>query len=173
MSNIYKVIEVNAIKINMLHKNIKTTFINRDKDQESYLAWKKACQSFHDEYKLIFPHGWLAKLKAQDPEAIKFAIAFLDIDPIFHRSGYIKEKILHLLKQSKLNAKQKLNLQNIILKKIYKGFSREFKYYARLAQKISSSDFENSLYALSQSEDNNIAKKAKWILNLVCSSNTK
>ncbi len=78
--------------------------------------WQAACNNFWDQYnKLAFPGGLqegLAALKNNEPAAIEAAIEFLTIDPYYHRSGYNKKAILHLLKNVPL-IKIKFKLYNL------------------------------------------------------------
>jgi hypothetical protein len=123
----------NAEEINRLHKSIHSAFKEKTHGPEH----SKACAVFHENYdRLAFPGG-LAQamhlLKEHDSVTIATAIKFLEIDPMFHRSGYIKEDILRYLKKAQLSKSQIETLERLIIRSIYQGGRREFNSYAKLA----------------------------------------
>lgn len=110
-----KQILANAQRLNELKQKIKETLENRDNDRE---AWSKACETFHAAFDtLAFPGGLergIERLRQKEPGAVEDAIAFLKADPHFFRSGYIKEKIIRLLKRVELTAAQRNEIREII-----------------------------------------------------------
>lgn len=101
-----KLINENTNKINQKHLLIKKTFEHRDIDPE---AWSQATKDFHSTYdQLAFPGGLehaLKNLKNKDPGTIEIAIIYLEVDPYYFRSGYIKTKVIRLLKHVELPSK--------------------------------------------------------------------
>ncbi len=133
--NSIKLILENATKINQKYMLVKQSSLQRAANSHE---WKKATQDFHDSYdQLAFPGGLdhaLDALKKNDPATIDHAILYLEADPYFYRSGYIKQKIIRLLKQSTLSPHHILQLQAVLIANIQRGGrSRE---YCRLAKKI-------------------------------------
>lgn len=112
-----KLIKENADKINQNYKKINETFSKKTSNPE---AWEKACEIFHSTYNaLAFPGGItqeLSLLKDQKPEAIDAALIYLEADPVFHGSGYIKQGLLKLLKRIKFSANKKRQIQSILIK---------------------------------------------------------
>jgi hypothetical protein len=99
-----------------------------------YASARDAFKSLYDQ--LAFPGGLakrLQELSQQNPEAVEDAICFLEVDPIFFRSGYIKEKILHRLKHCHITVGQRKRLMQCILRSIEAGSRRVFAAYARAA----------------------------------------
>jgi hypothetical protein len=80
---------------------IKSTYAQRSNSEAPHAAYSEACATFHSFYdQLAFPGGLergLELLKAHDPSTIETAVSFLEADPWFHRSGFIKADLLRLL----------------------------------------------------------------------------
>lgn len=97
---------------------------------------------------LSFPGGLasaITALRNKDPLAIKNGILFLEVDPFFFRSGYIKERVIRALKKVSLSIAQKKKLQQIIIDSLSKKYRREFKEYCRLAPIVADHDFVEQL----------------------------
>lgn len=138
----------------MLHDKISETHKNKATNPA---AWQIACDSFNSQYnRLAFPGGLnegLAALKTHDTNAIIVAIEFLKADPCYHRSGYNKQKIAHLLKTAPLTKKQITDLQELLLKSIQ---SKQFfcLEYARLARQIQDAEFKAKIEAIIEQPSN-------------------
>jgi len=171
MNQLYSLIQHNCQKLVEFRKNIHTTFESRDQNEESYKQWSNACSIFHENYnELSFPGGLkegINNLKKADSDSIEKAIVFLEVNPYFFRSGYIKEEILSILKKINLNNSQKERLQTVVLNIIDNYFCREFHYYCRLAKNISSEVFMKKLEKKCKSDNQDIAKRAKWVRDFI------
>jgi hypothetical protein len=67
-----------------------------------------------------------------DEETIEFIFRFLEIDPNFHRSGYIKERMLDLVKRIDLNALKKERIRSLLINAVQNISGREYRRYCRL-----------------------------------------
>lgn len=136
----------NAKKIQKLYDIIESTAKNK---KTAPKPWQKATEAFNNAYDaLAFPGGLqhsLVLLKKQDPQSIQAAIEFLQADPYFHRSGYIKEKVARILKQVSLSPEQIEELQAVMLASIDVEGRREFLEYCRLARKLTNKLFVQQL----------------------------
>jgi hypothetical protein len=159
----------NAKTLVALHNKISETY----KSQTTNLtAWQNACYEFESQYnKLAFPGGLkeeLIALKDKNLQAITDAIEFLKADPYYHRSGYNKQKIAHLLKSAPLTKEQIKELQKCIIKAIEKKqfFCAE---YARLARQIQDPEFKTQIKSIIQQASDRhkiyIAKKILIAMN--------
>jgi hypothetical protein len=89
---------------------------------------------------------------------------FLEADPIFHRSGYMKEKLLTELKRRKFNHAEVGRFQAIILHRVQRtDRRREFSYYCRAAANVDDEGFRAQLRALEQSDDPHASRQANWM----------
>ena len=119
--------------------------------ENSVRAWKEFSGFGYPETKFYFFENqtFLAALSAGDAEAKESAIKFLEFDPYYYRSGYIKSKLLVRLKNIKLSASEVKRLQKAICNAIVSPQPKcEFKYYARLLKNIGTPEFRQKLQAL-------------------------
>jgi hypothetical protein len=163
------VIEKNSERLQALNATIKETWIDRHVDQKSYEAWKRACAEFHSSFDaLAFPGGLgraMSLLAKQDPEIIEQVLQFLEFDPFFFRSGYIKVEFIRHLRHWPLTDDQKARLQKVIIARIYEKGRREFRWYCRLAKYVTDSEFEALIEQLAAvKEPKLVARQASWVL---------
>ena len=114
--------------------------------------WKEFSGFGYPEMKFYFFENqtFLAALSAGDAEAKESAIKFLESDPYYYRSGYIKSKLLVRLKNIKLSASEVKRLQKVICNAIVSQQPKsEFKYYARLLKNVGTPEFRKELQNLS------------------------
>jgi hypothetical protein len=95
-------IEANAEKVRELNAAIKRTWRQRNDSPSKMTVWKEACRLFHTSYDaLAFPGGLqsgMSLLEKNDVVAIQTTIEFLEVDPYFFRSGYLKAEMLKRLR---------------------------------------------------------------------------
>ena len=120
--------------------------------ENSVRAWKEFSGFGYPEMKFYFFENqtFLAALSAGDADAKESAIRFLEFDPYYYRSGYIKSKLLVRLKNIKLSASEVKRLQKVICDAIVSPQPKcEFKYYARLLKNVGTPEFRQKLQNLS------------------------
>ena len=113
--------------------------------------WKEFSGFGYPETKFYFFENqtFLAALSAGDIEAKESAIKFLEFDPYYYRSGYIKSKLLVRLKHIKLTASEIKRLQKVVCNAILSPLPKsEFKYYARSLKNIGTPEFHLQLEKL-------------------------
>lgn len=147
-----------------LHDTIHTTYRSRSRQ------WSQTCEEFHSSYdSLAYPGGLekgLAALRSGDAAAIELAIEFLEVDPMFFRSGYIKAKIVQRLKALGLTPTQVGRLNQVILHLVETRDCREFRRYCH-ARKTTGPDLENELRQLLAGGDADVTRRAKWVLDAI------
>jgi hypothetical protein len=149
-------IQHNAQELRDLHDEIHRTLKFRHESDSGRARWEEACRRFHQSYdQLAFPGGvsqWLTRLEMNDSGAIEDAVIFLEVDPIFFRSGYLKERALKYLRWAPLNDDQKRRLRLVILARVYDPkIRREFRRYCGLAPVVSNAEFEEQIARLAGS----------------------
>src|ERR1051325_11588206 len=164
-------IESNAAKLRELNDAIHATVKDRNKSPAHEEKWSEACRQFHSSYdQLAFPRGLgysMQQLAKKDAETIEYAVQFLEADPMFFRSGYIKEEILEHLSRNPLNDDQKQRLRKVILERVRDtGTRREFRRYCRLAPIVSDADFEVEITKLAGPSGTK-PKHAQWVLDRI------
>jgi hypothetical protein len=106
-----------------------------------------------------------ATAREGDPTTIETAVTFLEVDPMFFRSGYIKEEILEHLSRNTLNHDQRRRLQQVILARVRETKTRrEFRRYCRLAPTVSDPSFEAEIAKLAGPSGTK-PKHAQWVLD--------
>jgi len=163
------IFEHNAQALRSLHNEIEVTFADRNRNEEHYQLWAQACQRFHSSFdRLAFPGGLeqeLSLLKRGDAQAIEMAVRYLEANPWFFRSGYIKEELLQRLKRVALSENQRERLRVVIVERINNGSGREFRRYCKLAKALMNSTFEAKVRQAMMSNDVNVSRRAGWVMN--------
>ena len=146
-------------ELNRLHKLVHESSDLRWRTQkaEDIARWEnavrawKAYSGFGEDTKFYFfeSRDFLSALASGDADAKESAIRFLEFDPYYYRSGYIKSKLLVRLKNIKLSASEVKRLQKVICNAIVSQLPKcEFKYYARLLKNVGTPEFRQKLQAL-------------------------
>jgi hypothetical protein len=122
------------------------------------VAVDAACPSgFDDDFEKLHSHS--------DMKALETAVVFLEADPYFFRSGYIKEKLLRYMRGYHLSPKYVARLQRVILNVVDSHYCREFCEYRKLAHRIDNADLRLELQNRTSSEDRHVRSRAQWVLD--------
>ena len=167
--NFEKLIQREAKEISLLRQNIHRTFRSRTKNRG---AWIRACEEFHnyDSEMDTYIEQIYGNSKINDIEVLEFGLKFLELDPVFFRSGYIKEEILTKIKRSTLTKDQVDRLKSILFDSVERRGSKEFKYYCRLAGFISDERFVKQLESIENIVEGKGKYRAKRMLNTIVDS---
>ena len=147
-------------ELNRLHKSLHELSDLRWRTQkaEDIARWEnavrvwKAYSGFGEYTKFYFFESrvFFSALASGDADAKESAIRFLEFDPYYYRSGYIKSKLLVRLKNIKLSASEVKRLQKVVCNAILSPLPKsEFKYYAGLLKNIGTPEFRAKLQNLS------------------------
>jgi hypothetical protein len=157
----------NAQTIDHLWRKVHETAERRGRSTADHDIWAKACEEFHRKYPdLMFPGGyqrWKAFL-ARDSSELDTAISFLEVDPRFFRSGYLKQIIWDRLKRAELNPKQEHRLEAIAHSYLHKRVQREFWHMARYIRRCGSTNFWEALESIATKRNGEPSMKANWLL---------
>lgn len=156
-------------KLRGLHAQVHRTFLHRDSDAKSRLEWERACDAFHSYISRLNPYIERAckKVRYADKNLLEFVVCFLEVDPWFFRSGYLKQIFLTRLKRSDLNEATKGRLRSVLLDAVNRRGTREFKYYCRLAAVIGDEGLVAALEKASDDSDCAVANRAKLMLGTI------
>ena len=157
-----------AKKLQSLHEAIDQTVVFRDRSPSANEAWRRACENFHSYESLLEPYleRVFGDTDFKDQETIEFVISFLELDPRFFRSGYIKEAMLQKVGRAELNLKQLMRLRAVLIDAVDRRGGREFRRYCRLAAHIRDCNLVSELRSLS-SEGDSAGSRAKMMLRYV------
>jgi hypothetical protein len=155
-----------------LHQAIRDTFARRSLSRHEHEEWSKACAKFHSEYaNLFYPGGderWDKFLNGDSAE-IETAVLFLDVDPYFFRSGYMKEVIWTRLKKFDLSAPQRTRLEAIAIAYLHRRIRRDFWHMARYVRRHGRDEFWRQVVSLQESAIPSVRMKAGWLM--LCKEN--
>jgi len=164
-----KLIAEESAKIEELRAQVHRTFLQRDRDEKSRDEWGRACREFHSYESRLNPYLERARQNARyvQKNLLEFVVCFLEVDPWFFGSGYLKELFLTRLKRSDLDDAIKERLRAVMVDAVERRGTREFKYYCRLAAVIGGESLVSSLEKASASTDGAVARRAKRMLETI------
>lgn len=166
MTEFATLMRANLAEIDRLQRRVDETATLRDRSDADRQAWSDACRQFHRRFdQLAFPGGadqWSAFMAGKS-RGIDAAIAFLDVDPWFLRSGYTKEIIWHRLKRFSVDAPRAALLESIALAWLRRRVRREFWAMARYLRPRASAAFWDAVAALATPEHGNTGLRAHWL----------
>ena|ERR1043166_178683 len=158
----------NARRLRDLHDEIHRTVAHRDDSAAACKEWEGACRRFHEAYDaLAWPGGLdegMRLLKAYDPDAVEVAIAFLEVDPLYFRSGYIKVDVVKRLLHAPLTSGQQDRLRRVVLQRARGPSRREFRAFCRLATALRTPTFESAVEALTADSNRTIVRHGSWLM---------
>lgn len=138
-----------------------------DRSERSKQTWLASVERFHAAVEAAYPANFwtdLEKLRAGDASVLETAIEFLEADPMFFRSGYVKSELLVVLKRLALNSRQIERLRAVVIHVVLDRDRREFRRYCRFAHYIDGPDFRNQLEAIVFPVDPDAERRARWVL---------
>jgi hypothetical protein len=109
----------------------------------------------------------LKEVATTDGEWRENAVVFLEVDPVYFRSGYDKAQLLRRLKRAELSGDHKRRLRKVALRAVEKARSVEFRQYCQLATRLASKEMTDGLSTLAESPDASVGRRARWMLAYV------
>ncbi len=110
----HELIKHNAQLIRDLQDRVHQTFSEKPHGPEHKLA----CEEFQSRYdSLAFPGGYevgLKKISQGDASTLDTALNFLELQPYFFRSQYMRTKLIRLLKKAHLTEPQQTRFNNVL-----------------------------------------------------------
>lgn len=129
----------------------------RTGDARDIARWEEAVRRWYGysgfsemlKFHIFENERFLAALAAGEAEARKCAVKFLESDPYYYRSGYMKAKLLTRLMHLALTPDEIGRLQCVVVAAILAPRPKcEFKYYVRLLAKIGTPEFRDKIRTL-------------------------
>ncbi len=114
-----------------------------------------------------YPAGFWESYKrlcAGDAAGLEAAVAFLEADPWFPNSGYVKVKLIRHIKPPTLTSSYITRLQSVILEMVERRNGQEFRAYCKLARKVDGPELRAGLTRRLDSNDTDIRRRAGWVL---------
>ena len=137
-----------------------------DHDDPATAQWLAAVARANSAWQSVFPaHFWeeYEKLKRGDASGAETAIEFLEADPWFPQSGYVKANLANFLKRVHLDPSQISRLQSVVLNIVDKRASQEFRRYCQLARRIDGLVLREGLTSRCANADDGVRRRARWM----------
>lgn len=139
-----------------------------DRADQSRRDWDAWVERFHAAIDLAYPPDFwsdVERLRAGDLGALDAAIDFLQADPMFFRSGYVKAELVKLVKRLPLSDDQVKRLRTFLTGVVRSRDDRDFRDFCRLAPRLDGSEFRAELLAMTGDLDRDISRRARWVLH--------
>jgi hypothetical protein len=133
---------------NEQRRRIHETWKRRGESREAWDEWERACQEWHETPMRCF-YLWDIEARGQmrrgERGALEDALLFLEVDPWFFRSGYLKERVLRHIKGAPLSERDAERLRKVV-EMVARGRNRrELRDYWRLALVVWTPEWEQRL----------------------------
>ncbi|GEM_PF-3803224 len=155
---------------NLVQRAIHETCARRNESPEAYQAWQDACARARQT---TLPTDYLwsdevaQKIKDGDREYTDDALLFLEVDPWFDSSGYLKEHLLEKLRQAPLTEDDKARIRKALIAVAGGRNRREFGRWCSLAVKVTTDEFERELEELAKERDAASSGKFSFLLRYI------
>lgn len=136
-------------------------------DPQIWDIHKATAERFWKAMDAAYPMGFwedCEKLKAGDAAGLETVIRFLEADPYFFRSGYIKAWLIRGIKPSMLKPADIKRLQNVVLSLIDRRDDRDFRAFCKLARKVDSPKLREQLAQRINQGNFDVRRRARWVL---------
>jgi hypothetical protein len=152
---------------NAHHQRIDETFLHREDSEAAWERWRLACADWHASRRstdFLWEDSTRERLRAGDPATVEDAIVFLETDPWFFRSGYLKERVIGALKRAPFSSGQRERLRHTIVGVCRGRNRREFRDYCGLAVAVWTREFEETIRAEASAHDLESRGKFSYLL---------
>ena len=137
-------------------------------DPQAKAVIEAARSAYHAAWEAAYPSGFwedCRMLRAGNPIGLESAVRFLEADPMFFRSGYVKAWLIRRIKPPMLTPAFAKRLQNVVLSLIDRRDDRDFRAFCRLAHKVDSPDLRVELTRRLTHTEPNVRRRARWVLD--------
>ena len=136
-------------------------------DPEAKAVIEASRRLYHTALGQAYPPGFwedYERLRAGDPTGLESAVQFLEADPIFFRSGYVKQKLIRAIKTPMLTPEYVERLQQVVLAVVDRRYDRDLGSYRNLAWKVYSPYLRARLEQRVSDGTLSIRSRARWML---------
>ena len=131
--------DINALR-NEVERQVSLKIEGKNNDDELRKA-NNNYQKYKDVTEFLWSDQFRDKLKSSDKNSISDAILYLEVDPWYFRSGYLKERLLFSLKRSSLSSRNRARILECFIKTMKSNRRwRVLRYYYPLLTKLFSPD---------------------------------
>lgn len=137
-------------------------------DREIGRLHVRATQLFHVALETAYPPDFddtWNKISKGDATGLEGAVQFLEADPMFFRTGYLKAKLTRYIKSPMITPAYAFRLRSVVLSLVDRRDDRDFRAYCRLARKVDAPELRQALTQRLMHTDPNIRRRARWMLD--------
>ncbi len=138
--------------------------VNRNDERDPKTRrWLDALTTFYNALQAAYPESFAAVDRGRasaDTLHTADMLDFLEADPIFFGSGYMKENILTCLKRRYLEPAHIRRLQDVIVALVRRRDCREFRHYCRTAAHVDGDRLRAALQAIVIATDQDAQRRA-------------
>ena len=154
-----------------LKNSLSEAFGKRDNSPSARTAWKAAAENFHRYESPVFTL-WSDEAREgilQGKGAWREgAMLYLELSPRFLRSGYLRDRLCHLLKRCELSGKERGELRRILLETLVRRPSTgRFRHDCQLAGRWADDAFTARVRELATRKDGWTRGRAQRMLDVV------
>jgi hypothetical protein len=138
------------------------------RDLDARMMHNLAVEVFRSAIARAYPPAFwedYQRLKKGNPTSLATAVKFLEADPWFFRSGYIKAELIRHISRIEIPQDIEERLRLVVLATVDRRDRREFRQYCRLARKVDSPDLREGLSLRLQNDDPAVRRRARWVLD--------
>jgi hypothetical protein len=142
------------------------------------LTHRQAVEQWRTAVAQAYPPGFWDAFEAlrrgtAGAAGLEAAVAFLEADPWFFRSGYVKADLIRWLTRPGVGLPPELvrRLTRVVVGAVEARDRREFRRYGRLARAVASPELRDALAQRLRHPDPGVKRRARWILESLSHAN--
>jgi len=144
-------------------------------DPKAEAVIESARRVYEAAQQAAYPAGFwesYRRLCAGDATGLEAAVTFLEADPWFPNSGYVKVKLVRHIKVPMLTPSYIMRLQSVILEMVERRSGQEFRAYCKLARKVNDVGLREQLRQRADEGDFDVRRRARWVLEALAQKDT-
>ena len=130
-------------------------------------AYSQSVSFWHEAQAAAYPPGFRAafeQLQAGDRAGLESALLFLEADPYFFGTGYLRTHLSRYIKPPMLSSSDTTRIQKIIVAAVETRHDRDFGAFYRLAKKVDAPELRAQLERRLTHDDTDVRRRARWVL---------
>lgn len=131
-------------------------------------AWAAAVRRFWAAVEVAYPPVFwddVDRLRADDWSGLESAVRFLEADPYFFRSGYVKARLITLVNRAPLSKSEVDRLRAVVLAAVDGRDREEFRRFCRLAVRVDGEPLRSGLRSRAAAGESGVRRRARWVLD--------
>ncbi|MEM9898907.1 MAG: hypothetical protein AAF742_05965 [Pseudomonadota bacterium] len=164
MTDYSQVILQHQAESNRLQAANRLAFDKRKKSQHALRDWERTASELRNHLSNaneLIERCLVADLNT-DQQLREFMFTYIRVDPFFHRSGYVLEKMLRRAKSLELSKPERAIVKAAILSRLKTRGGREFRELCRLIPRVVDDEFRNRLMGIAELEEPGIRHRANF-----------